>query len=211
MSQNVVIADDHEVVREGLRTIFARSGLTVCAEAGNSKELLKAVKKLHPDIVVLDVLLGADDGLQALARIKLDHPKIAVVMLSEHDNPTYIARAVALGASGYISKSCTSDEIVEAVQGAARGENIWPEETLRRVSGALTVPSKANAIDGIRFTKREEEVLKQLAFGLSTKEIAQVLGISYETVKEHVQHALRKIGVTDRTQAAVWAVRNNLV
>jgi DNA-binding NarL/FixJ family response regulator len=131
-------------------------------------------------------------------------------MFSSYDNPTYVARAVALGAAGYLSKSASRSEIIAGIRAAASGETIWTRDELRRVTGALTAPRSAAEAD-VPLTKRESEVLKQLAFGLTNKEIAQSLGISYETVKEHVQHILRKIGVTDRTQAAVWAVRKNLV
>jgi DNA-binding NarL/FixJ family response regulator len=133
-----------------------------------------------------------------------------IVMFSAYDNPTYIARAVALGATGYISKSAARHEIIDAIRIAARGDTIWSRDELRRVTGALAAP-RAGAETDVPLTKRESEVLKQLAFGLTNKEIAQSLGISYETVKEHVQHILRKIGVSDRTQAAVWAVRKDLV
>ena len=101
-------------------------------------------------------------------------------------------------------------ELIDAIQAAASGEAIWSRDELRRVTGALAAPRNGSNVE-VPLTKRESEVLKQLAFGLTNKEIAQSLGISYETVKEHVQHILRKIGVSDRTQAAVWAVRNNLV
>jgi DNA-binding NarL/FixJ family response regulator len=104
-----------------------------------------------------------------------------------------------------LSKSVTNKEFVAAVKSVAAGDDVWTRDELRRVSGALA------GTGGQQLTKREGEVLKQLAFGLTNKEIAQALGISYETVKEHVQHILRKLGVTDRTQAAVWAVRNELV
>jgi DNA-binding NarL/FixJ family response regulator len=128
-------------------------------------------------------------------------------MFSGNDNPTYVARAVALGAQGYLPKTASGKEIIAAVRAVAGGEDLWTRDLLRRVSGALA----SNSNTGVMLTKREGEVLKQLAFGLSNKEIAQALGISYETVKEHVQHILRKIGVSDRTQAAVWAVRKELV
>ena len=131
-------------------------------------------------------------------------------MLSTFDNPTYVARAVALGASGYLSKSLDREEIIEAIMGAHRGGNSWTREALRRVAGALATPRIAADVD-VPLTHRESEVLVQLAQGLTNKEIALALGISYETVKEHVQHILRKIGVSDRTQAAVWAVRQGIV
>jgi DNA-binding NarL/FixJ family response regulator len=160
--------------------------------------------------VLLDVRMPDGDGLSCLARIKLDLPDVPVVMFSSHDNPTYIARAVALGASGYLLKNASRDEIIAAIRAAAAGETIWSRDELRRVTGALAAPRNGSDAE-VPLTKRESEVLKQLAFGLTNKEIAQSLGISYETVKEHVQHILRKVGVSDRTQAAVWAVRKNLV
>jgi DNA-binding NarL/FixJ family response regulator len=210
MAIRIVIADDHEVVRAGIKALLAGTDIRVIGEATTGKAALKLVAKHKPDLVVLDVRMPDGDGLDCLARIKLDQPEARVVMFSGYDNPTYVARAVALGAGGYISKSVSRDDFIEAIRTAATGETIWSRDELRRVTGALSAPRPGNEVD-VPLTKRENEVLKQLAFGLTNKEIAQSLGISYETVKEHVQHILRKIGVSDRTQAAVWAVRKNLV
>ena len=135
---------------------------------------------------------------------------MSVLVLSTYDNPTYVARAVALGANGYLLKTATQEEVVDAVQRVAAGENIWTREELRRVTGALATLRLSDDIEA-PLTRRESEVLRQLAHGLTNKEIAQALGISYETVKDHVQHILCKVGVVDRTQAAVWAVRKGLV
>jgi DNA-binding NarL/FixJ family response regulator len=210
MAIDVLIADDHEVVREGLKSLLDGTDIRVVAEASSGNAALKLVAKHRPDLVLLDVRMPDGDGLNCLARIKLDMPDTPVVMFSTFDNPTYVARAVALGASGYLPKSATRDEIIEAIRAAASGETIWSREELHRVSGMLATP-RSGVDSEVPLTKRESEVLKQLAFGLTNKEIAQALGISYETVKEHVQHILRKIGVSDRTQAAVWAVRKDLV
>lgn len=210
MAIDVLIADDHEVVRAGLRTLLDGTDVRIVAEAADGNAAFKLATKHRPDVVLLDVRMPEGDGLNCLARIKLDLPNIPVVMFSTFDNPTYVARAVALGAAGYLSKSASRDEIIKAIRTAATGESIWSRDELRRVSGALAAPRNGTDND-VPLTKRESEVLKQLAFGLTNKEIAQSLGISYETVKEHVQHILRKIGVSDRTQAAVWAVRKNLV
>ena len=158
----------------------------------------------------LDIRMPDGDGLTALGRIKLDKPDMPVLILSTFDNPTYVARAVALGASGYVLKGCTRDQLLAAIRSAATGESAWTREELRRVTGALATPRLTADVE-VPLTQRESEVLRQLAYGLTNKEIAQTLHISYETVKEHVQHILRKIGVTDRTQAAVWAVRKELV
>jgi DNA-binding NarL/FixJ family response regulator len=210
MAIKVVIADDHEVFRLGLKNLLAADNFKVVGEAASGQAALKMVKKQRPDLVILDVRMPDGDGLECLGRIKLDYPDLPVIMLSGFENPTYVARAAALGAAGYLSKSDSSRQIITAFKSAAAGESIWSRELLRKVSGSLLPASTGMTLD-TPLTPRENEVLKQLAFGLTNKEIAQSLGISYETVKEHVQHVLRKLNVTDRTQAAVWAVRNNLV
>jgi DNA-binding NarL/FixJ family response regulator len=210
MAIELLIADDHEVVRAGLKSLVEGTDIHVVAEAESGNAALEMVSKHRPDLVLIDVRMRDGDGLNFLSRIKHDMPDTPVLMFSTFDNPTYVARAVALGAAGYLPKSATRDEILDAVRAAASGETIWSREELHRVTGALTSPRSGADVD-VLLTKRESEVLKQLAFGLTNKEIAQALGISYETVKEHVQHILRKIGVSDRTQAAVWAVRKELV
>jgi DNA-binding NarL/FixJ family response regulator len=210
MAIDLLIADDHEVVRVGLKSLLQDTEIRIIAEATGGDAALKLAVKHRPNVILLDVRMPDCDGLNCLARLKLELPDTPVIMFSGFENPTYIARAVALGAAGYLSKSASRSEIIDAIRVAARGESIWSRDELRRVTGALAGPRTATDVD-VPLTKREGEVLKQLAFGLTNKEIAQSLGISYETVKEHVQHILRKIGVTDRTQAAVWAVRKNLV
>lgn len=210
MAISLLIVDDHEVVRAGLKSLLQGTDIRIIAESDNGNSVLKLTIKHKPDVVLLDVRLPDSDGLSCLARIKLDHPNVQVVMFSGYDNPTYVARAVALGAAGYLSKSASKKEIIDAIHTAAKGDSIWTRDELRRVTGALATPRVGADVE-VPLTKRENEVLKQLAFGLTNKEIAQALGISYETVKEHVQHILRKIGVSDRTQAAVWAVRKELV
>lgn len=210
MTIRVLVADDHQVVRSGLRSMFADTEIEVVAEAASGKDALQVASETQLNLVLLDVRMPDGDGLNVLGRLKLDHPELAVLMLSTYDNPTYIARAVALGAAGYVLKDTQRDILLDAVRRSAAGENIWTREELRRVTGALATPRLASNVE-VPLTQRESEVLRQLALGLTNKEIAQALHISYETVKEHVQHILRKIGVTDRTQAAVWAVRKGLV
>ncbi|TWU07633.1 response regulator [Stieleria varia] len=210
MSKKLLVVDDHMVIRLGLRSMLEGTDLTITEEASNAAETLAAVEKSVPDVILMDIRMEGGDGLNTLGRLKLDHPDLPIVLYSAYDNPTYIARAVALGAAGYVLKSAPRDRLIEALQTAAAGESAWTREELRRVTGALATPRLSQDID-VPLTHRESEVLRQMAQGLTNKEIAKMLGISYETVKEHVQHILRKIGVTDRTQAAVWAVRQNLV
>jgi DNA-binding NarL/FixJ family response regulator len=210
MSIKLVIADDHEAVRAGLKSILQGADVKIVAEATSGDAAIRAALKHKPDLVLLDVRMSDGDGLAALSRIKLERPELPVLMFSAFDNPAYVARAVALGAAGYVLKGASKDKLIDAIKKAAKGETIWAREELRRVTGALATPRLASDVD-VPLTKRESEVLKQLAKGSTNKQIAEELEISYETVKEHVQHILRKIGVTDRTQAAVWSVRKGLV
>jgi DNA-binding NarL/FixJ family response regulator len=210
MTIRIVVADDHEVVLGGLRALFSGSEITIVAEARTGEEAVRMVFEHQPDLVMLDVRMPGGDGLTALGRIKIELPDMPVLFFSNYDNPTYLARAVALGACGYLLKTANRDTIISAVRSGAAREPVWTREELRRVTGALSTPRASDNIE-VSLTQRESEVLRQLALGLKNKEIAQALSISYETVKEHVQHVLRKVGVTDRTQAAVWAVRKGLV
>ncbi|MCC6509799.1 MAG: response regulator transcription factor [Pirellulaceae bacterium] len=210
MAISVLIADDHEVVRLGLKNLLQGTECEVIAEAMTGEQALELVATKKPDLLILDVRMSGGDGLYVLGRVKLDRPELPVILLSTYDNPTYVARAVALGASGYVLKSDTRERLLESIQIAMRGDSAWTRDELRRVTGALATPRLQTDVE-VPLTQRESEVLKQLANGLTNKEIALALSISYETVKEHVQHILRKIGVSDRTQAAVWAVRKGLV
>ena len=206
----LLVADDHEVARCGLKSLLSGTEIKVVAEVSNGLAAAKYALENEVDLVLMDVRMPDGDGLTALGRIKLDKPQMPILMFSAFDNPTYVARAVALGANGYLLKSCTRDELLQAIRTVATGENSWTRQELRRVTGALATP-RINIDVEAPLTQRESEVLRQLAHGLTNKQIAEALSISYETVKEHVQHVLGKIGVSDRTQAAVWAVRKELV
>ena len=210
MKIKLLIADDHEVVRSGLINLMLGTEIEVVAAAANAADAMRLAIKLKPDVVMLDIRMAEGDGLTALGRFKAERPDLPVLIMSTYDNPTYVARAVALGASGYLLKGCSKDDLLGAIRKAAGGESVWTRDELRRASGSLAAPKKPSDVD-VSLTPRESEVLRHLAAGLTNKEIAQQLHISYETVKEHVQNVLRKLGVTDRTQAAIWAVRKGLV
>jgi DNA-binding NarL/FixJ family response regulator len=206
----LLIADDHEMLRSGVKAMLAGTEIKVIAEVATGQAAVKYALEHEVDVVLLDVRMPDGDGLTALGRIKLDKPDLPIVMLSAFDNPAYVARAVALGASGFLPKGCTRDELVNAITKVATGESAFTRDELRRVAGALATPRITADID-VPLTQRENEVLRQMVNGLTNEQIAEVLHIGYETIKEHVQHILRKIGLTDRTQAAVWAVRKGLV
>jgi DNA-binding NarL/FixJ family response regulator len=205
----LLIADDHEVLRSGVKAMLAGTEITLIAEVATGQAAVKYVSEHKVDVVLMDVRMPEGDGVTALGRIKLDKPDLPILMFSAYDDPAYVARAVALGASGYLRKDCTRAELLDAIRKAAAGENVFTRNELRRVARALATP-RVTADGEVPLTQREGEVMRQMAYGLTNNDIAKTLGISSETVKEHVRHILRKIGVTDRTQAALWAVRKGL-
>lgn len=210
MSIKVLVADDHEVVRSGLSSLLEGTDIKIVGEAKSGDEAVKMAAKTKPDVVLLDIRMPDSDGLVALERIRSSLPSARVVMLSTYDNPTYIARAVALGASDFLLKGCSRQELIGSITSAATGQSPSRSSELHRVAGAMST-RKEMIDDEVPLTQRETQVLRHVALGLSNKEIGRSLTISIETVKEHVQNILRKIAVSDRTQAAVWAVRKGLV
>ena len=206
----ILVADDHEAVRCGVKTLLGGTEIQVVAESANGLAAVKCALELELDVVLMDIRMPECDGLTALGRIKLEKPRLPILLFTAFDNPAFTARGVAMGAAGSLSKACTRDELLNALRSAAAGENIWVHEELRRVSGALRTPRLDGDLE-IALSEREAEVLRRMAGGLTNKQIADALQISYETIKEHVQHILRKLGLNDRTQAAVWAVRHHLL
>ena len=209
MPISVLIADDHPMIRSGLDGLFSGTDIAVVATVENTKDAVEQTVQKRPDVVLLDVRMNEGSGLDALEQIKKLEPNIPVVILSTYDNPTYVARAHALGACDYVTKGTSRDDLVRVIKAAASGES--PIEVGLLYSVASTLGSKKSAGDDVSLTNRESQVLRHIALGLSNREIANSLQISIETVKEHVQNILRKIRVSDRTQAAVWAVRRNIV
>ena len=205
----VLIADDHEVICQGLASIFKDSGIHIVGEASDAAEAVKLARKLRPDVVTLDVRLGSSDGLDAIKKIREACPETRVVMLSSFDSPTYIARAVSAGASDYVLKTASRQAIVEAVTNAARDAPPARSGEFRRIASSMANKTIPDDID-VPLTPRETQVLRLVSMGLSNQEIADSLEISIETVKEHVQNLLRKLSLGDRTQAAVWAIRHGI-
>jgi DNA-binding NarL/FixJ family response regulator len=205
----VLIADDHEVVRQGLVSVFKDSDIRIVGEVADAVEVVKVSRKLQPDVVLLDVRLGSDDGLDAIKKIHEASPGSRIVMLSAFDSPTYIARAVSAGAHDYLLKTAGRAELIEAVTNAAQGTPPPRSGEFRRIVGSMANKTVPDDVD-VPLTPRETQVLRLVAMGLSNQEIADALEISIETVKEHVQNLLRKLSLGDRTQAAVWAIRHGI-
>jgi DNA-binding NarL/FixJ family response regulator len=209
MAVTVLVVDDHEVIRRGIASLVEGSDIRLVAEAADGDEATKLARKHKPDVVLLDVRMGGKDGLDSIKRIRSAAPNTRVVMLSAFDNTTYVARAVSAGAHDYLLKSATRKELLEALAGAASGAPPTRAGEFKRIAGAMS-QREPPANSDVPLTPRETQVLRQIALGLSNKEIGESLEISVETVKEHVQNLLRKIALEDRTQAAVWAIRHGL-
>jgi len=210
MPISIVVADDHEVVRTGLASLLEDTDIQIVGEATNGEEAVAATLKEQPDVLLLDIRMPDSDGLAAMEQIRKKSPEMPVVVLSTYDNPTYVARSVALGAADYVLKGSPRQELIDAIHRAARGEAAPDTSMLYRVRNTMRRRQDVSSED-VPLTNREMQVLRHVALGLSNREIGHSLGISVETVKEHVQNILRKISVSDRTQAAVWAVRKKLV
>ncbi len=213
-SITVLIADDHGVVREGLRAMLEREGLRVVAEARTGREAIALAESLSPKVVLLDIRMPDLDGLQALAAIKAARPETSVIMLTSHANPGYLARAVAHGAAGFLSKEVDPERIPAAVRAAATGDHLLDPALLRAALASAAVESPVIAdtetLSPDLLTDAETRVLRLLAEGLDNDAIAAALSLSINTVKTHIRHIFEKLNVSDRTQAALWAVRHGV-
>jgi DNA-binding NarL/FixJ family response regulator len=209
MSIKVLVVDNQPVVCEGLEQMLAGTSIKLVGIARDAKQLPELIRKHRPDVVLLEWRLGEIDGLGLMEEIIERDPSAKFVVFSAHDTPTHIARAGALGAQEFLRKSSDKRLIVETIESVHHGR---PRETsLIATYQAAIRRRRIDTEDNGPLTNREIQVLRHVAMGLSNREIGKSLDISIETVKEHVQNILRKLDVNDRTQAAVWAVRRELV
>ena len=183
----------------------------VVGEASSGREALEVTHQTQPRIVLLDIRMAGGDGLDTLQALRSQNPDAAVVMLTTYDNPTYMARAVAGGAVGYLLKGMDQEELLTALRAVHRGEILLTAKDLSHLLRGITpeTPGVQDLIEPL--TDRELEVLRLMATGLPNREIAAILFIAECTVKTHVEHIIGKLGVSDRVQAAVWAARHGLL
>ncbi|NNE00388.1 MAG: response regulator transcription factor [Pirellulaceae bacterium] len=212
MTVRILIIDDHEVAREGLAKLLRGPHIDVTSTSSGGDDPLAKIDAEPVDAVLLDVRMPNSDGLSMLAKIHSAKPKLPVIMLSAHDNPTYIARAVALGATDYLLKSDDKTKMTQAVTDAVEGRAASSDSSFKKVEQLMRKETSPDQVPSkVPLTPREIQVMRHVGLGLSNKEIASSLSISVETVKEHVQNILRKLGANDRTDAAVRAVKMGLV
>jgi DNA-binding NarL/FixJ family response regulator len=208
----VLLVDDHAVVREGLRTFLElQDGIEVAGEAADGEEALTAVERLRPDVILMDLLMPKLDGVGAMRRLRASHPEARVVVLTSFLEDEHLLAAMQTGAAGYLLKNAEPAELARAIRAAHAGEAIIDPTVAARLVAALADGASTRRADETRLTRREREVLELIVGGRSNKRIALELGISEKTVKTHVGHVLAKLDVTDRTQAALLAVRDGLV
>ncbi len=207
MPIRIVVVDDHSVVRQGLRMFLSLDPeLEVIGEASNGQEAIEQVKKLKPDVVLMDLLMPVMDGITATQIIRREHSDTEVIALTSVLEDAAVINAVRAGAIGYLLKDTQGDELCQAIKAAANGQVQLSPKAAERLMREIRAPESPE-----KLTERETEVLRQLAAGKSNKEIASEMYISETTVKTHVSNILMKLGVPSRTQAALYAVRIGLV
>jgi len=211
----VLLVDDHTVVLKGLAFFLStQEDLALVGEANNGKEALVKVGETNPDVVLMDLYMPEMDGVEATTCIKKEYPNVKVIVLTSFSDQAHVLPALRAGASGYILKDVEPDQLVEAIRSAYKGNiQLHPDIANTLLSQTLPVEEKEeeSSIQVDVLTARENEVLQLLAKGMSNKEIASVLVITEKTVKAHVSSILSKLNLSDRTQAALYAVKNGIV
>jgi NarL family two-component system response regulator LiaR len=205
----VLLVDDHAVVREGLRTYLElQDGIEVAGEAADGHEGVAAAERLRPDVILMDLVMPRLDGVGAMRELRRRLPAARVIVLTSFTDDAKLLPAVQAGAAGYLLKNAQPQEIARAVRAAAAGEALLDPGVAARLLDSIAAPP--GEAPGESLTRREREVLGLIGRGFSNKRIALELGIAEKTVKTHVGHVLSKLGVPDRTSAAVFAVRAGL-
>ena len=212
MAIKIMITDDHSMIREGLKNLLELEGdIEVIAEAENGEECLeKLASGVKPDVLLLDINMPKMNGLEVLKNLKERKLKIKVLVLTVHNETEYLMKAVDIGINGYVLKDSESSELKKAITAIADGEN-YIQPSLIPALNSKMIEKNEDELKIDSLTKRELQVLKEVAVGKFNRDIAKEMEISERTVKNHISSIFKKLDVTDRTQAAVFAIRNNLV
>ncbi len=211
MTIRLLLADDHKMLREALRRAMTEHGLDVVGEAADGEEAVHLAAELEPDIILMDVTMPILDGVEACRQVRERRPETRVVMLTMHADQEVLASAVRAGASGYLVKDCSMEEIVQAVRMAANGDTVLSPKLAASMLEEVRNLDREQPPEERVVTAREEEVLQLIADGCSTPEVAERLFISQKTVKNHLASIYQKLDARDRTQAVLAAVRMGIV
>jgi NarL family two-component system response regulator LiaR len=206
----ILLADDHPLLRQALRTVLENQpDFVVVGEAGDGVEAIRLTSELSPRVIIMDIGMPRMDGLEATRKIKLSNPNIAVLVLTVHTDEQYVIEILKAGAAGYLVKSIFGDEVIQAIRGVVAGEMVLsPSVGQQLIKEAARLPTKALPLPaGEKLSKRELEVLKLAARGLSNKDIAEKLGLSLRTTKGHLVEVFSKLGVGSRTEAVITGLR----
>lgn len=204
---SVIIVDDHEIFRKGLKTVLNDIDFVkVVAEASNGQELLKLLKNVECDIIFMDISMPQMDGIEATRKVKELHPNIEIIALTMHENIGYFNKMIEAGAKGFLLKNTNKNEIIEALQSVANGQNYYSQEFCAFFN--IKQPTRKLNID---ITDREKEILELICKGYSSIEIADKLGISQRTVEGHKAHLFEKTGTKNTASLVVFAIKNGLI
>lgn len=206
MSKNIMVVDNHLIIREGLKLIFeSNPNFNIAFEASNGQEVIKLLKKEHPDLILLDIKMENIDGFQVMAHINQYYPEIPVVILSTFDNPENISKMLSLGAKGYLLKDASTSEIFNTIKNALTG-NVVLQKNISQV-----MFSKPKTASQLRLSDKELQILEEIAKGMRSKDIAIDFNISERTVKFYLTSIYNKLGVSSRAEAISFALKNEIV
>ncbi|HMI51198.1 MAG TPA: response regulator transcription factor [Candidatus Saccharimonadales bacterium] len=208
MPIRIVLADDHALVRQGLKSLLEREGFLVVGEASDGQEVLHHVRSLEPDIVVMDITMPIFNGLNAARELTQSFPQIKTILLTQHDEDQYVSDALEAGVQGYVLKSQVASDLLQAIQQVSRGQVYLSPGVSRAVMDAYRNKSKKS---GDRLTLRERQVLQLIAEGKSTKDIASLLGIGVKTAESHRTRLMQKLDIHETASLVLYAVRHGIV
>ena len=209
----ILLADDHKIIRDGLKLLVNdQPDMHVVGEAGNGREVLEKARELKPNVVVMDLSMPELNGLQATTRLKEERPEIKVVALTVHEDESYLRQLCQAGAAGYVLKRSAGDELIQAIRTVAKGGLFFDATLANKALAGQRAPATAvGEPRAAELSEREKDVLIQLAWGFSNKEIAASLSLVEGTVKVHLTNILSKLRVSDRTQAVLAAMKQGIV